>query len=300
MIVSFTVPLKHTFRGVTARSGVLVRGAAGWGELSPFPDYDDARAARWAAAALEHAEHGFPEPLRRRVPVNVTVPALPPDEAFAIVAASGCDTAKVKVGDGDDEARLEAVRAALGPAGKLRIDANGAWSLDEAEQRLRRYARYDLDYAEQPVATVEDLAALRRRVDVRIAADESIRSGDPAQVRALEAADVAVLKVHPLGGVRAALRIAEELELPCVVSSALETSVGLAAGVALAACLPELDGACGLGTAALLAGDVVAEPLLPQDGWLELRRVEPDPVALARFGSAPDRRLTALLEGVRR
>lgn len=295
MIRGFRVPLAVPFRGLTERTGILIEGPAGWGELSAFPDYDGERAARWAAAARAHAERGFPAPVRARVPVNVTVPAVGPEEAFAIVSRSGCDTAKVKVGDAGDEARLEAVRAALGPSGKLRIDANGAWPLDEAERRLRSYARFGLDYAEQPVATVEELAALRRRVDVRLAADESIRIGDPERVRALEAADVAVLKVHPLGGVGAALRLAERIGLPCVVSSALETSVGLAAGLALAACLPELYGACGLGTAALLAADVVAQPLLPQDGWLVPRPVVPDEAALARCETEPDARLVALL-----
>lgn len=296
MIRGFRVPLAVPFRGLTERVGVLIEGPAGWGELSVFPDYDDERAARWAVAARAHAERGFPRAVRERVPVNVTVPAVGAEQAFAIVSASGCDTAKVKVGDDGDEARLEAVRAALGPNGKLRIDANGAWSLDEAERRLKAYARFELDYAEQPVATVEELAALRRRVDVRLAADESIRIGDPGRVRALEAADVAVLKVHPLGGIDAAMRVAEQLGLPCVVSSALETSVGLAAGLALAACLPELYGACGLGTAALLAADVVAEPLVPQNGWLTPRPVAPDEDALARWETEPDARLLSLLE----
>jgi O-succinylbenzoate synthase len=184
----------------------------------------------------------------------------------------------------DDEARLEAVRSYLGKVGRIRVDANGAWDVDRAAQLLPAYDRAagGLEYAEQPCATIEDLAALRRRVHVPIAADESVRrADDPLRVARLEAADVAVLKVQPLGGVRACLRIAETIGLPVVVSSALETSVGIAAGVALAAALPELPYACGLATAGLLARDVVAEPFVAKAGVLTVRPVGPDPALLA-------------------
>jgi O-succinylbenzoate synthase len=276
---------------------MLLRGDAGWGEFSPFLEYDEVVARPWLDAALEAAEAGWPEPLRDRVPVNVTVPAVDPERARAIVARGGCTTAKVKVAEpgqrtADDEARLEAVRDALGPGGRVRVDANGAWSVDEAVTALRLMDRAagGLEYAEQPCATVEELAAVRRRVDVPIAADESIRrADDPYRVRDLEAADVAVLKVQPLGGVRACLRIAEDIGLPVVVSSALETSVGIAAGVALAAALPRLDHACGLATVQLLRADVVSEPLLPTDGHLPAARPVVDPFRLAAVAAAPDR-----------
>jgi O-succinylbenzoate synthase len=177
----------------------------------------------------------------------------------------------------DDLARVEAVRDALGPSGRLRVDANAAWSLDDATTALTALAKFDLEYAEQPVASLEDMAALRRRVDVRLAADESVRRAeDPLRVAGLEAADVVVLKVQPIGGVRRCLEVAEACGLPVVVSSAVETSVGIAAGVALAAALPELPYACGLGTVPLLAGDVTAEPLLPENGMLPVRAVAPD------------------------
>ncbi|MCL2668928.1 MAG: O-succinylbenzoate synthase, partial [Micrococcales bacterium] len=179
----------------------------------------------------------------------------------------------------DDQARVEAVRDALGPAGKIRVDANAAWDVDTAVTALAVLDRAagGLEYAEQPVPTVADLAALRRRTHVPVAADESIRrSDDPLAVAAQHAADVVVLKVQPLGGVRACLELAERIALPVVVSSALESSVGLAAGLALAAALPDLPYACGLGTATLLGADVVAEPLVPTDGRLTVRR--PDPV----------------------
>lgn len=294
----FSIPLRTRFRGITEREGVLVLGDAGWGEFSPFLEYDAATSAPWLDCAREAADLGWPSPLRSLVPVNVTVPACSPARAREIVlASSGCGTAKVKVAEpgqdpGEDEARLEAVRDALGADGLVRIDANGAWSVDEAARRIGVLERAagGLEYVEQPVASVEDLAVVRRRVSVPIAADESIRrAADPYRVRDLEAADIAVLKVQPLGGVRACLRIAEDIGLPVVVSSAVESSIGIAAGVALAAALPELPHACGLATVQLLTDDVVAEPLLPVDGALPVRRPEVDLAALERLTATPDR-----------
>ena len=294
----YSIPLRTRFRGIDVREGVLVQGDAGWGEFSPFLEYDADTARPWLAAAREAAEEGWPAPLRDAVPVNVTVPACDPERAREIVLASnGCRTAKVKVAEprqvlAHDQARLEAVRDALGPDGLIRIDANGGWAVDEAVALLPLLDRAagGLEYAEQPVASVEDLALVRRKVDVPIAADESIRRAeDPYRVRDLEAADIAVLKVQPLGGVRACLRIAEDIGLPVVVSSALETSVGIAAGVALAAALPELHHACGLATVQLLAGDVVDEPLLPVGGMLEVRRPEVAAAMLARWSAESDR-----------
>jgi O-succinylbenzoate synthase len=216
--------------------------------------------------------------------VNTTVPAVASDRAYALTAASGCRTAKVKVGDAGDEARVEAVRDALGPDGRIRLDVNGAWDVDEAVRRIRVLRRYGLEYVEQPVPTLEEMARLRRLVDVPLAADESVRlAADPRRVPLRGAADVVVLKVQPLGGVWAALEVAEASGLPAVVSSAVETSVGIAAGLALAAALPELPFACGLGTVPLLEGDVVATPLLPVAGELELRRPPVDDDALAAF-----------------
>jgi len=293
----WSVPMRTPFRGITVREGMLVRGDVGWGEFSPFLDYDARVAAPWLRAAREAADEGWPAPLRERVPVNVTVPAVAPELAAEIVRTSaGCRTAKVKVAEpgqtlAEEQARLEAVREALGPEGHIRIDANGLWPVEEAVSAIAALDRSagGLEYVEQPVASVEDLALVRRRVDVPIAADESIRRAeDPFRVRDLAAADVAVLKVQPLGGVRACLRIAEDLGLPVVVSSALETSVGIAAGVALAAALPELPYACGLATVALLCDDVVEQPLLPVDGALSVVPSRVDPSALARLAAPAD------------
>jgi len=281
---TFAIPLRNRFRGIDVREGMLLRGPAGWGEFSPFWDYDEPTSAPWLAAALEAAEDGWPAPVRHRVPVNCTVPAVPPERAAEIVRRSrGCRTAKVKVAEpgqtlDDDMARLQAVRDTLGPSGRVRIDVNGGWSVDEAVHAIERLGWVDLEYVEQPCATVQELAELRRRVDVPVAADESIRRAeDPLRVAAHGAADIAVLKVQPMGGVRACLRIAERIGLPVVVSSALETSVGIAAGVALAAALPELPFACGLATVQLLESDAVDDSLLPVDGELEVRRPEPVP-----------------------
>lgn len=283
--------MRVRFRGQDHRQGLLIEGPSGWGEFSPFPEYAAGVAARWLAAAIEASQDGWPDPIRDAVPVNTTVPAVGPEQAHAMVAASGCRTAKVKVAErgqslAEDIARVEAVRDALGPSGALRIDANAAWDVDEAVKALTELARFDLEYAEQPVPTLEDMAALRRRVDVRLAADESVRTAaDPLRVAGLDAADIVVLKVQPLGGVRACLDVAEACGLPVVVSSAVETSIGLAAGVALAAALPDLPFACGLGTATLLDGDVCADPLVPIDGVLTVRRPTPDADLLARYAA---------------
>jgi len=290
---AYAIPLHNRFRGITVREGALLLGPAGWGEFSPFAEYGPVQSARWLASAIESAAAGWPEPVRRTVGVNVTVPAVGPELARQIVERSACRTAKVKVAEpgqapAQDIDRVAAVRDALGPGGRIRVDANGAWDVDQAARMLRDLAEFGLEYAEQPCATLAELASLRRLVDVPLAADESIRkASDPAAVRAAGAADIVVLKVAPLGGVRAALRVAAGCGLPVVVSSAVESSVGLAAGVALAAALPELDYDCGLATMSLLTGDVTADPLVPAEGVLPLRPVVVDPERLARWECDP-------------
>ena len=285
------LPMRVPFRGVTTREAVLLKGAQGWGEFAPFVEYGDEEAARWLAAALEASEVGWPPAVRDEVPVNATVPAVAASEVAAVLARfPGCTTAKVKVAQAgqslrDDLDRVAAVRE-LVPL--VRVDANGAWTLEEAVTALR--ALGDLEYAEQPCATVEELAAVRRRVDVRIAADESVRkASDPLLVARAEAADVIVLKVAPLGGVRPALAVAEECGLPVVVSSALDTSVGIRAGLALAAALPSLPFACGLATTSLMAADVVEHSLDGHGGSMTLREVTPSRELLERYAAPDDR-----------
>ena len=285
MSLVYAIPLRNRFRGITVREGMLLRGPAGWGEFCPFADYSDTESVPWLACALEASEVGWPEPVRERIEVNTTVPVVTPDRAYAMVAASGCRTAKVKVADPrssivDDCDRVAAVRDALGPGGAIRVDANMAWDVDTAVKAIRELDRAaaGLEYVEQPCPSIDDLAAVRRRVDVRIAADESIRRAeDPLKVAVAGAADVAVIKVAPLGGVRRALEVAQACGLPCVVSSAVETSVGLAAGLALAGALPRLEFACGLGTMSLLTADVTADSLSPVDGYLPVPRTAPRP-----------------------
>jgi O-succinylbenzoate synthase len=294
---AFAIPMRTRFRGITVREGAVIQGPAGWGEFSPFAEYGPAESARWLASAIESATVPWPAPLRDAVPVNVTVPAVGPERAYQIVTASGCRTAKVKVAEhgqdsGEDIERVAAVRDALdaaGPGGRIRVDANGGWSVDEAARMLRVLGKYSLEYAEQPCASLDELAALRRLTDLPVAADESIRKAeDPLRVRAAGAADIVMIKVQPLGGVRAALRVAEACGLPAVVSSAVDSSVGLAAGVALAAALPELPYACGLATMSLLTGDITADPLVEAGGMLPVRRPAADPDALARWETDPE------------
>ncbi len=290
-----SVPMRVPFRGVRHREAVLLRGPAGWGEFAPFLEYDDAEAARWLAAALEACTRGWPAPVRSSVPVNATVPAVAASQVPSVLARfPGCTTAKVKVAEAgqslaDDRARVAAVRAALGPAGRLRVDANGGWSLEQARRALDVLGPYGLEYAEQPCAALADLAALRGR-GVLVAADESVRKAeDPLRVARLGAADVLVLKVAPLGGVAPALAIARECGLPVVVSSALDTSVGISAGVALAAALPELPYACGLATTSLMASDVVVASLDGAGGSIAAGAVAPDPARLDALAAPAER-----------
>ena len=298
---TYEIGLRTRFRGLTQRQGMVWRGPAGWAEWSPFLDYAGAELVPWLRAAQEAAELGWPEPLRDTIPVNCTIPAVGPAQAAAMAAGSGCGTAKVKVAEPgqslvDDLDRVAAVRDALGRGGRVRIDANGAWDVDTAVDAIAKLRPYDLEYVEQPCATVEELADLRRRLaragtDTPIAADESIRrSADPLRVARLGAADVAVLKVQPLGGVRMCLDLAEQIKLPVVVSSAVETSIGIRAGVALAAALPDLPYACGLNTVTLLADDLAVEPLVAHGGLLRVAPLDIDPVALDRCAADSESR----------
>ncbi len=303
----YAIPLRNRFRGITVREGVLLRGPAGWGEFCPFADYDDRESAPWLAAAVEASELGWPAPVRDRVEVNTTVPVVGAEAAYEMVAASGCRTAKVKVADPrasivEDCERVAAVRDALGPGGAIRVDANTAWDVDTAVKAIRELDRAagGLEYVEQPCPSIDELAAVRRKVDVRIAADESIRRAeDPLRVAVANAADVAVIKVAPLGGVRRALEVAEAAGLPCVVSSAVETSVGLAAGLALAGALPELEFACGLGTMSLLTDDTTSHSLSPVDGYLPVLRQAPEPDRAAET-AADEATTKAWLDRLRR
>ncbi|MBW9121274.1 o-succinylbenzoate synthase [Microbacterium trichothecenolyticum] len=294
------LPLATRFRGIDVREALLFEGPEGWAEFSPFTEYDDAESSSWLAAAIEDSRMPRPAARREVIGVNATVPAVAAASVPSVLARfDGCRTAKVKVAEpgqvlADDVARVRAVREAMGPEGRIRVDANGAWNVDEAEHAVHALAEFDLEYVEQPCASVEELAQLRRRVTymgIPIAADESVRkAADPLAVARAGAADLLVIKAQPLGGVRRALEIVEEAGLPAVVSSALDTSVGLSMGVALAAALPDLDYDCGLGTASLFTSDVVDPPLTPRTGLLTVGRVTPDPALLAEHAASVARR----------
>jgi O-succinylbenzoate synthase len=227
--------------------------------------------------------------VRASIPVNALVPAVSPDDAATLALAAvrdGIRTVKVKVGDAAGLDRVAAVRATVGSDVRLRVDGNEAWDVEAAAAALTKMAHYDVELAEQPVRGLDDLARLRRLVPMPLAADESVRSVDDARrSRALGAADVVVLKVQPLGGVRAALRVAEASGVPAIVTSMMETSIGLAAGVALAACLPELPYACGLATATFFAAEVVRDPLLAIEGAVAVRRPAADLELLGRYAA---------------
>ncbi|TFC45609.1 O-succinylbenzoate synthase [Cryobacterium sp. TMT1-21] len=294
------LPLVTRFRGIDTREALLLEGPQGWAEFSPFADYDDAEAAAWLRAAIDFGWLAAPALLRDSIPVNATVPAVSAEDVAGVLARfPGCRTAKVKVADpgqtlADDVARVRAVRKILGPEGRIRVDANGLWNVDEAEHAIHALNEFDLEYVEQPCATIEELAEIRRRtayLDVGVAADESVRRAeDPLLVARTGSADILVIKAAPLGGIHAALALVEQAGLPAVVSSALDTSVGISMGAHLAGAIPNLEFDCGLGTASLLAADVTTDPLLPVDGRIPVRRVTPDPALLEQYAAADDRR----------
>ncbi len=288
------LPMRVRFRGITTREVALIEGPAGWGEFGAFPEYGPPEAAHWLASGIE-AAYREPPPLRRdRVPINATVPAVAAAQVGEVLARfPGARTAKVKVAEpgqtlADDVDRVNAVRE-LVPT--VRVDANGGWTVEQAAAAAAALtADGPLEYLEQPCATVDELAALRRRIDVPIAADESIRKADdPLAVVRAGAADIAVLKVAPLGGISAMLAIASQIDIPVVVSSALDSAVGIAAGLTAAAALPRLHHACGLGTGGLFSADV-ADVAPAVDGCLPAGPVTPDPERLRALAAPPGRR----------
>jgi o-succinylbenzoate synthase len=292
--VGFALPMRDRFRGTRVRQGLLLRGPVGWAEFAPFPEYGPDETARWLSSAIESGWIGWPEPRRETVEVNAIVPAVSPERAADLVRASGCRTVKVKVAEPgqsleDDVARVTVVREALGAGGRVRLDANGAWTTEAAARALDAMRELGLEYVEQPCASLVECAALRAMTDVPVAVDEGLRkAADPHHVVGLaEAADVLVLKAAPLGGVRPAMAVAQTYGLPCVVSSALDSSVGLSAALALAAALPELSYACGLATGQLLIADVTSDPVMPVEGSLGVRAAAPEPDTVMAVAMAP-------------
>ncbi len=288
------LPMRVRFRGITTREVALIEGPAGWGEFGAFVEYGAPEAVHWLASGIEAAYREPPPLLRDRIPINATVPAVAAAQVAEVLERfPGARTAKVKVAEpgqtlAEDVDRVNAVRA-LVPT--VRVDANGGWSVDEAAAAAAALtADGPLEYLEQPCTTVDELAELRRRIAVPIAADESIRKADdPLAVVRAHAADIAVLKVAPLGGVSALLGIAAQIDIPVVVSSALDSAVGISQGLTAAAALPQLGHACGLGTGRLFVEDV-AENVAPVDGNLAVVAVTPDRARLQALAAAPQRR----------
>jgi O-succinylbenzoate synthase len=287
------LPMRVRFRGITEREVALIDGPAGWGEFGAFLEYEPPEAAYWLSSGIESAFHPRPSARRIQIPLNATVPAVAPEQVPEVLARfPGVTTAKVKVAEpgqtlADDIARVNAVRASV-PT--VRVDANGGWSVAQAVEAARALtAEGPLEYIEQPCRTVAELAEVRRRVAVPVAADESIRKADdPLAVVRAGAADIAVLKVAPLGGITSMLNIAAQIDIPVVVSSALDSAVGIAAGLAAAAALPRLEHACGLGTGGLFVDDVA--DLHPVGGTLAVTDIAPDPARLVALAAASDRR----------
>lgn len=300
--VPFSLNLNNEFRGIKVRTGALISGSTGWGEFAPFPEYGDSIAARWLAGALEAAFGKFPERVRASVPVNAIIPILGRAETKTAVESAvtnhGMTTFKLKVGNGSadsltaDLARCKMVRTTLDElsvVGKIRIDVNGNWSVARALESLKQIVQVvgELDYVEQPCTEIKELISLRNKmsnwsVPVRIAVDESIRMSTQINVQDLrEVADLVVVKAIPLGGVQRSLDLINEIGLPTVISGSLDSSVGLSSAIALAAAVPQLYGACGLGTGTLFAQDLVTPTTLPINGELPVRRSSPDAQLLA-------------------
>ena len=270
------LPTTTNFRGVTVREVALIHGEYGWGEFSPFLEYDDTESAPWLACAIEAATQPKPQLFRTEVAVNGTIPALNDREELERVVNSfpGVSTFKVKVGENlsEDIARINIIRS-LRPNATIRIDANGLWSVDQAVSFLQSVG--DIEYIEQPCATIEELRELKKQIDVKIVGDEVLRKAkDPFAINLSGAVDYLMLKVQPLGGIKRAHKLAEHHNLPVVVSSALESAVGINYGLTLAASFEEMKFDCGLGTGSLLAKNVAELPII--DGKIHISDVVPN------------------------
>jgi O-succinylbenzoate synthase len=280
------LPMKTNFRGINVREVALIKGSHGWGEFSPFLEYDDAESSHWLASAIEAATQPRPKLFRSSVAVNGTIPALnDPSRISAIVDSfPGVKTFKVKVGNNlaEDLARINVIRD-LRPEAKIRADVNGLWSVDQAEAFLKAVGQ--IEYVEQPCSTIEELRDLKSRTSVKIVGDEILRKAqDPFDLDLDGAIDYLMLKVQPLGGIKRAHAIAQHHKLPVVVSSALESAVGINYGLTLAASFEEMNFNCGLATGSLLAQDVAHLPIT--DGMMQISEFEPQ---LDGLDVAPDR-----------
>ena len=279
-----SIPVKNNFRGIKFREIALFEGPAGWSEFSPFTEYDNKQSTTWLKASLEAATKPAPNPLRNEVMVNATLPNIKPSEVEKLLSNfGGCTTIKIKINDFiiDRELLIESLKHV--PSAKFRLDINGGWTLEEAVVNLKNYEGEFaglIDYVEQPCLDIADLKALKNETGIKIAVDESIRKFLGSDLTKLKVvADVAVIKWAPSGGISAALELIEQISLPVVISSALDSSVGISHGLTLACAIPNLYGACGLATVALLEGDVTSNSLIASNGVIVNRRVIPDRIS---------------------
>lgn len=299
-VAVIALPLKTKFRGLQTRELVIFRGRERWAEFSPFVEYPDTEAKTWLQAALSWANEPLPKLERSAIRVNATLPAVGPEMVPQLLANFGrFGSVKIKVAEAgqdlaQDLVRIRCVRE-IYPEVRIRIDANGGYSVADAMRLANALGDKELEYIEQPVATIGELVELRGELGkaglaIKIAADESIRKAeDPLLVAREGAADIAVLKVQPLGGIERALEIAASSGLEIVVSSALESSIGLSQGLHLAGALPQLNYDCGLATAKLLVGDVTDVPLMAHDGVMEIRELEPSAELVEKYRASGER-----------
>ena len=287
-----SIPLRNNFRGITFREVAIFRGVEGWSEFSPFLEYDDAEAAPWMQAALEAANEQWPTRYRERVAINATLPIVNPNEVHGILSRfPGSTTVKIKVNDFENGALLVEEVLNINSEMRIRLDVNGGWALEQAINNILEYhLRFGkvFDYVEQPCVKLSELAEVKSRVPIAIAADESIRKNLRSDFENFSRyADVAILKWQPIGGFAAAHALAEQIGLPVVISSALETGIGISHGLALAASFPDQSLACGLGTVALFENDICSPATTTRDGFLEVsRRV---PINHERYLASPAR-----------
>ena len=276
-----SIPVKANFRGVNFREIALFEGPAGWSEFSPFIEYSNKESSTWLKAAIEGATKEPPKPIRDQVEINATLPNVKVSEVKDLLAGfNGCNTIKIKINDFETDQALLIECLKEVPKAKFRLDVNGGWALEEAIANVQSYEKAFgslIEYIEQPCTDFADLNSLRNSTGIKIAVDESIRkylAGDLTKIK--EVADIAIIKWAPTGGFDAALEVIEKIGLPVVISSALDSSVGISHGLSLAEAVPNLYGACGLGTVCLLEGDVTSNPLMPINGIIKNRKVIPD------------------------
>jgi O-succinylbenzoate synthase len=276
-----SIPVKANFRGINFREIALFEGPAGWSEFSPFIEYSNKESSTWLKAAIEGATKEPPKPIRDQVEINATLPNVKVSEVKELLAGfNGCNTIKIKINDFETDQALLIECLKEVPKAKFRLDVNGGWALEEAIANVQSYEKAFgslIEYIEQPCTDFADLNSLRNSTGIKIAVDESIRkylAGDLTKIK--EVADIAIIKWAPTGGIDAALEVIEKIGLPVVISSALDSSVGISQGLSLAEAVPNLYGACGLGTVCLLESDVTSNPLMPINGIIKNRKVIPD------------------------